>query len=177
MSSKPMQTTNGKKFSGVIDAYGVSITQETDASKQAKLNKGQASDATQKAINARNAVMAVKVAPAIAKVVEQTADNSADYVPDAAKYATDVATYADKAVKLMKRKRAEPKNAVKWADKALEAAVAFEIRPESPAESSLLQAGLNEESITYTTNAAAGYSILRIENLGMYVYTLSLNYC
>ncbi|KAI9482011.1 hypothetical protein BX667DRAFT_513049 [Coemansia mojavensis] len=33
--------------------------------------------------------MAIKVTPAIAKVVEQIADNAADYIPDAATYATD----------------------------------------------------------------------------------------
>ncbi|KAI9471193.1 hypothetical protein BX667DRAFT_509098 [Coemansia mojavensis] len=107
MSSRPMQTTNGK-FSGVIDTDGVSISihKETDASKQAKLDKRQKGGAVQKAISARNAAMAVKVAPAIAKVVEQTADNSAGYIPDAATYATDVASFAKKAVKLMKRKTA-----------------------------------------------------------------------
>ncbi|KAI9475006.1 hypothetical protein BX667DRAFT_537406 [Coemansia mojavensis] len=160
MSSKPMQTTNGKKFSGV----SISIHKETGARKQAKLDKGQASGAARKAINARNATMAVKVTPAIAKVVEQIADDAVDYIPDAA-------TYADKAVKLMKRKRAEPKNAVKWADKALEAAVAFGIRPESPAESLLAQARLDEDLITYIANTAAGCSILQIENLGMYEVT------
>ncbi|KAI9474417.1 hypothetical protein BX667DRAFT_507656 [Coemansia mojavensis] len=105
--------------------------------------------------------MAIKVAPPIAKTVKRIAGNAADYIPNVAKHATDVTTYADKAVKLMKRKRAEPKNAAKWADKALEAAVAFE-------------AGLDEELITYTANAAAGRSILRIVNLGMYLNCLMM---
>ncbi|KAI9480111.1 hypothetical protein BX667DRAFT_535971 [Coemansia mojavensis] len=157
---KPMQTTNGKKFSGVIDTGGVavSIHKESDARKQAKLDKGQTLGAAQKAVNVRNAAMAVKAAPAKAKVVKRIADSAADYIPDAAKHATDVATYADKAVRIMKRKTAEPRNAAKWADKALEAAVAFEmiINLVLPVESLLAQTGLDKELITYTANAAAG---------------------
>ncbi|KAI9479223.1 hypothetical protein BX667DRAFT_506132 [Coemansia mojavensis] len=101
--------------------------------------------------------MAVKVAPAIAKAVKRIADNAADYIPDAATYATDVAVYADKAVKLMKRKGTEPKNAVKWTDKALEAAVTMVsiINPKSLAESLLAQAGLDEELATYRADAVA----------------------
>ncbi|KAI9468628.1 hypothetical protein BX667DRAFT_177398 [Coemansia mojavensis] len=108
MSSKPMQATNEKKFSVVSDTgrVSVSIHKETDVRKQAKLDKEQASGATRKAINARNAAMAVKIAPAIAKAVKRIADNAVDYIPDAAKY-------ADKAVRAMKRKTAQPKNAAK----------------------------------------------------------------